>query len=440
MIRINEIIKKLLHLVGWQPNYNTSELKIADELTESESGLYFQQAHPLITLQNLACIAPVSSANSYPEYSIDTTYAPGSIVKFNGKLYKAKKLSTGVPPVPDSGNSIQEETWEETNIFSEWLKQKTEASIQRMVSRFVNEKLAKSTSKIILDNKTIFSGTGRLYDTIETDTRKNIVGFEIVPIRAKGITTKINKIGLQFTAPGEYKLLLYHSSCCAPIREFSFIKTKSNSMEWFTVDNVYLPYESDGIDAGGSWYLVYNRLDLPEGSKAIRKDKDWSKGPCKACSREEFISWSAWSKYIEFHPFYVNSKNAENENELWDIENNIYTYDTNYGINLDITISCDITDFIIEQRYLFQDILCKQLAADMLKEFIYNANARTNRNAINASKVDILYELDGDNSSMKKSGLNYQLDEAYKALAISTEGINRVCLPCVNNGIKYRSI
>ena len=41
---------------------------------------------------------------------------------------------------------------------------------------------------------------------------------------------------------------------------------------------------------------------------------------------------------------------------------------------------------------------------------------------------------------MKKSGLSYQLDKAFKALNINTEGIDRVCLPCVNNGIRYRTI
>ena len=76
----------------------------------------------------------------------------------------------------------------------------------------------------------------------------------------------------------------------------------------------------------------------------------------------------------------------------------------------------------------------------MLREFAYNANVRTNRHSINASRLDILYELDGDSSSMKNSGLNYQLGLAFKAIKLSTSGIDRICLPCKNNGIKYRTI
>ena len=125
---------------------------------------------------------------------------------------------------------------------------------------------------------------------------------------------------------------------------------------------------------------------------------------------------------------------------MWDVENNNYTYDNNYGINIELSVGCDITDFIIEQKEIFADVIMKQLAIDMLREFAYNANARTNRHSINASRLDILYEIDGDSSSLKKSGLSYQLEQAYKAIDFTTRGLDRICMPCVNNGIKYRTV
>ena len=294
-------------------------------------------------------------------------------------------------------------------------------------------------------NRTLFDGTGRLVDVVKN--KKNLVGFEIVPIRAKGVTTKINKIGLQFTEPGEYTLYLMHSSMDTPVKIIKLNKIRKNSIEWFSLDDVYLPYQSDDNDAGGSWYLCYFQSELPEGSQAIRKNKDWSKEPCGSCSRKELLAWQAWSKYIEVHPFFVNEELVEavsfnddfNEDfekqpiHLWDVDNNQYTYDNNYGLNLEIAVACDITDFIIEQRTLFQDIIAKQVAVDMLREFAYNANVRTNRHSINASRLDILYEVDGDSSSMKKSGLSYQLDMAFKAINISTQGIDRVCLPIMRH-------
>lgn len=448
MVRANDIQEKLLHLIGWEQNYDTSDLKISDALTVSESGLYFQQIHPLLTLQNMSCIAPDFKNITFPEYSSEKEYSKGNVVDYQGTQYKALQKVQGKQP------DIESEYWVEINLFSEWLESKTKASIQKSIARYCNEKIAQGTYKTLCENKTLFDGTGRLVDVVKN--KKNLVGFEIVPIRAKGVTTKINKIGLHFTEPGEYTLYLMHSSMDAPIKIIKLNKIRKNSIEWFSLNDVYLPYQSEDNDAGGSWYLCYFQSELPEGSQAIRKDKDWSKEPCNSCSRREYLAWMAWSKYIEVHPFFVNEElingmqnnfNNDFNNDfskqpihLWDVENNQYTYDNNYGLNLEITISCDITDFIIEQRMLFQDIIAKQVAVDMLREFAYNANVRTNRHSINASRLDILYEVDGDSSSMKKSGLSYQLDMAFKAIKLSTEGIDRVCLPCKNNGIKYRTV
>ena len=442
MVRANDIQDKLLHLIGWEQNYDASDLKISDTLTVSESGLYFQQIHPLLTLQNIACIAPEFKNMTFEEYSTKKSYSKGNVVKYDEKLYKA--LQKALNKQPD----IESEYWVEANPFSEWLESKTKASIQKAIARYCNEKIAQGTYKTLCENRTLFDGTGRLVDVVKN--RKNLVGFEIVPVRAKGVTTKINKIGLQFTEPGEYTLYLMHSSMDAPVKIIKLNKIRKNSIEWFSLNDVYLPYQSEDNDAGGSWYLCYFQSELPEGSQAIRKDKDWSKEPCNSCSRREYLAWMAWSKYIEVHPFFVNEELVEAVNfnddfekqalHLWDVENNQYTYDNNYGLNLELTISCDITDFIIEQRMLFQDVIAKQVAVDMLREFAYNANVRTNRHSINASRLDILYEVDGDSSSMKKSGLSYQLDMAFKAIKLSTEGIDRVCLPCKNNGVKYRTV
>lgn len=439
MVRVNDIQEKLLHLIGWEQNYDTADLKISESLTASESGLYFQQAHPLLTLQNLASIAPDFKNTDYPEYDGATPYSKGNIVKKEEKLYKALQDVTGVEPGTESAY------WSETSPFSEWLERKTKASIQKAIMRFCTEKIAQGTYKSLCENKVLFDGTGRIVDTIRN--RNDLVGFEIVPVRSKGVTLKINRIGIQFTEPGDYKLYLMHSSREEPVRTLTLKKAAKNSMEWFSFDDLYLPYQGEDTDAGGSWYLVYAQSELPSGSQAIRKDRDWSKGPCASCSRREFLSWQAWSKYLEIHPFYVSEElvpglDAEPGESvgLWDVEENVYTYDSNYGINLDVTVGCDITDFVIEQRMLFQDVIMKQLAIDMLREFAYNANVRANRHAINASRTDILYEIDGDSSSMKKSGLSYQLDLAFKAIELSTSGIDRVCLPCKNNGVKYRTV
>ena len=427
MIRIADIQDKMLHLVGWKQSYDLSDIMLSSNLTQTESGMYFQQIHPLLTLDNLRSIAPDFQNYNWQVHDTTKAYKYGEVVRVDDSLYKA------LQDVPAETDILDTDYWTETNPFSEWLEEKTKASIVKLINKFINMKLADKATKSLIENKILFDGTGRLTNKIEN--RNKLVGFEIDTIRSKGVTVKIDKIGLQMTEPGSYTLYIFHSSNPEPIYTLTFEKTKANSLEWFKPkDDILLPYESASTDAGGSWYLVYKQSELPENAQAIYKDRDWSTGPCKACSRSEFLAYQAWSRYIEVHPFYIS------EDEEFDPEIMNFTYDKNYGINLEVSAYCDLTDFIIKQRAMFQDVLSKQVAIDFLREFAYNPNVRTNRHSINASKLDILTELDGDSNSMRQSGLSYELDIALKALSISTQGLDRVCLPCVNNGIKYRSI
>ena len=437
MYRVNDIKTGLLHLVGWRQNHESQDLTISDSLTESLSGLYFQQAHPLLTLQNIKSIAPVFASNPYKTYSNDKRYALDERCEYKTKSYKALKAAYQVLPDSDT------EYWVEVDQFSEWLENKTKDSIANAVSNFIMNKQYDGATKL-LENKVLFDGAGRLCDTVNNESA--LVGFEIVPIRSKGVTLRINKIGLQFTEAGKVTLYLMHSSSSDPIRVIELVRTKANAMEWFVQTDLYLPYLSDDVDAGGSWYLMYNQSELTGNNQAIYKDRDWSKGPCASCSRLETIAWQALSRFLEVYPLKVSSQNMAHDNTLWSIEDNLYTMYSNYGINLEVSVECDITDFILEQKGLFQDIILKQVAVDILKEMAYNPNARINRNAlnatagINASKGDILYDLNGDPNSFKRSGLIYQLEKAYKAISLQTNGIDRICLPCKSTGVKYRTV
>ena len=53
MYRLKEIQDALLHVVGWEQSFDPAKA-IDTYLTQTESGLYFQGAHPLLTL---ACLA-----------------------------------------------------------------------------------------------------------------------------------------------------------------------------------------------------------------------------------------------------------------------------------------------------------------------------------------------------------------------------------------------
>jgi hypothetical protein len=124
---------------------------------------------------------------------------------------------------------------------------------------------------------------------------------------------------------------------------------------------------------------------------------------------------------------------------MWDVEQMIYTNTQNYGLNVVVSVACDLTDFIISQRNIFATVLQKQMAAKVLRTLALNPDVRVNRNQSNASQFDLLYETDG-NPQGRESGLGKELREAYDALDLDTRGIDRICMTCRPVGVRYTHV
>lgn len=430
MYRPDDIKTGLTNLIGWRQHHDINSFKIDNSLTVSDSGQYYQEFHPMLTLENVRSVAPNFTGIIYPTWSNVIAYAVGSVVLYNSKLYKAIIANTNA--IPSSSPS----SWVVYDAFSEWLKEKTESSILKTIRTFWDEKMAQRTARNLLENRSIFNGSGRITDIVNETS--NFAGFELVPVRADGVVTKLNKVGLQFIGTGDITLYLFHSSQINPIKEITLSRTKDGSMEWFDLTNWHLPYSSSTIDSGGSWYFVYDQSNIA-GQKAIRKELDWSKPPCSTCDYEERSGFDVWSKYLQIHPFKINGVDS-NAPKLWDVSKNIYTYTSNYGINFQLTIECDATDLIIQQKKAFQSIIGLQLATDMMREFAHNPNFRIGRTQQNFTKNEILYEIDGDSQGYKKSGLMYELKNAMKAVDLDSTKFSDVCFPCVKKGVKYKTI
>lgn len=442
MYRLKDIQEALAHLVGWEQSLHPLKA-IDEEMTQSESGLTYQGAHPLVTLDNMRAIMPDDWPLQYPTWNGDKFYVKGDRVRYNNKTWRAKVDNINQEPPSGSCECTQcgdSTYWEAYDEFSDFLALLTKRGIAKAVQTFFADKSADKETRNLLERRTFFDGAGRINAT--TAPSSKIVGFEIIPVRSMGVTAKIEKIGLQMTgATGRVRLYLFHSSQVDPVKTFDLDFTKTNGgFEWYDIADCYLPYISNKNNAGGSWYLCYNQNELPDGMRAINVSKDWSREPCGTCNVGSVETWREITKYLQISPFVHKAPATFAEYpELWDIAENAYTNTHNYGINVEVSVGCDLTDFMISQRLLFADIVQKQVAADALRTLAMNPDVRVNRNQSNASRMDILYELDG-NTQGRPSGLGYELKQAYKALNVSTDGIDRICLSCNNGGVKYRTI
>lgn len=440
MIRINEICEALKNVCGWEQSYDPAKA-IDDNLTQTESGLYFQGAHPLLTLDNMEAIMPDDWGIQYPVWDALTQWKQNKVVQYgndtngNKLFWKAKADNVGEEPTEDSL------FWSKYNILSDFLERMTRNGIATAIQTFTQIKQLDKETRNLLERRTFFDGAGRIRATLQNNHK--LVGFEIVPVRAMGVTAKIEKIGLQMTGgTGVVRMYLFHSSQIDPIKTFDLNFTVTNGgFQWFPLNDCYLPYISDKNNAGGAWFLCYNQDELPAGMEAINVSKDWSREPCGTCNMGSVEVWRELTKYLQVTPFMYNAPETFAEYlELWDIAYTMYTRTQNYGLNCEITIGCDLTDFIISQRQIFQTVIQRQVAAIALRTLAMNPNVRVNRNQSNATRMDILYELDGNTSGVRPGGLGYDLKKSYEALQIDTQGLDRICLACNNRGVRYRTV
>lgn len=438
MVRLQDIQAALMNVVGWSQDYNPQN-QIDDSLTQSESGLTFQGAHPLVTLANIRAIMPDDYLYKYPNWKDDAAYQAGAKVKHSGKVWIAKNANAGSEP------SEENEDWALYNMVSDFVRHLTLEGINTAVQHFIEEKQLQQETRNLLERRTFFDGAARLQATI--DPTDKIVGFEIVPVRSMGVTTKIERIGLQMVgATGTVKLYVFHSSQIAPMHviELNFTNTKGG-FQWFTpIEPIYLPYipgkDGNGNDSGGAWFLCYNQNELPDGMRALNVSKDWSAEPCQTCLGGSIESWRQMTKYLQVSPFGIKAPlDFAEYPEMFDIGRIGYTNTMNYGMNVEISVGCDLTDFIISQRQIFATVIQKQVAANVLRTIAMNPDVRVNRNQVNVTRDEVLYELDG-NPQGRASGLGYELKQAYKALSLDTRGLDRICLQCNNHGVKYRTV
>lgn len=427
MIRINDIVKELSSLVGWRQSHSLKK-QIDESLTKSESGLYFQDVHPFLTLDNMRAVMPEDWIDSYDEWEQGGEYHKGDKVQFNGLAYIL---------TDDSGGSIAPgetaSSWTVYDTVNGYLEQATKSGIAKVLQTFITTKIDAKEMRNILEHRMLFDGTGRFKDIVAN--RGAIVGFEITPIRQIGISMILEKIGLQMrSAVGDVTLYLFHSSRNAPIASWTVnIDSTNGDFKWVDFGEEGAPALDCGVP-GGSYYLVYHQSELPKWMDAINYARDWSKEPCMACNRGNVQEWREMTKYVRLSPFFVVDDDFLTDHMMWDVQDMVYTPSTNYGIDFMYTIGCDVTDFIISQKAVFANAVQLQVGYSALKTMVDNPDVRVNRNQANANAL--LYDLEGE-STGRPTGILAELNKAYKALEIDTRGIAKVCLGCSNKGVIY---
>jgi len=216
----------------------------------------------------------------------------------------------------------------------------------------------------------------------------------------------------------------------APIKTQRITTDTARSFAWTDLTSFILEFASSEYDAGGSYYIGYFEDDV--SGNAIIKDMDWSAaGRCATCNAYDARAYKLYNKYFDVIPFYVENPTDTN---LWDIQENSYEYyrNTNFGLNLEISASCDITALICQQKALFDELIQMRMGIDTLTEMIYSTRNNEIAKKLRAMNSRITLDIMGD----RGGGMENQYKTLQKAVDFDFSGIDKACLPCSRRTLK----
>lgn len=434
MYREKDFQACLQGLVGWRQNNNPDYPTLPPSLIASSSGLYFQDEQPLITLENIDQADKNYDQWNFVAYDATVIYQDGYQVRFtDGNVYES--LQDGnLNQLPTQAASTW---WIVVPLLAQRIQNLTSAAATKLLSRIFVEKKLNQVTKSIFENIQLFDGAGSLLNKEVKQSR--FVGFEIFLKDNKDLITVIRRVGTQFSQLNpNFPLYVFHSSQAQPIYSFTLALTKTVSFEWTKIldpdnNDVMLKYLSDDYSPGGSFYIGYYEDDLL--GQAINKGYDFGVIPQCATCNNNYKYWSSWSIYAEIQPLSVQNTDlparVDGVPQLWDINKNQYAYTKNFGLNLDLTVKCDVTDFLCRERTIFSDCLLKQVAVDVLNLIGYST-----RNNTNAKMTKDLAIFELNNKDNYTPGATSRLEKSIKALSFDISDMNDACLPCDN---KYGS-
>lgn len=304
--------------------------------------------------------------------------------------------------------------------------------LNELLDRSVYDVLTKvSTSKIISETtKGVLGSVQSLYrmsdvNGIPQQVMPDFIGYRLAPIGSDYLTIRLDRVALALLNPQTINLYIYHSSNLSePFKTIPLEITKSGGPTWVSLTgNDLLDFFDKNLDRGGYYYIGIKRDELESGNMVMSREYDWEKAICGSCNMWDKTYYDSWSKYSRFSPITASA----NGTEISDVER---VNKTTHGINLNYTVSCDITQFILDNINVIQEAVILQTICIVLQEII--SGVEVNRIA-NVTKDEAYIELNGEFSSNGreriKDGFIVSRDKQLEAFSIDISKICNVCMP-----------
>jgi len=329
-------------LITFKSSLNSSTSVLDSDITGvSKSNRYFNSGvNPVINLENIEAMLPVLSEYTIAEYAAGTTYGNynstfsiGDVVLASSKYY----ISIAAANI---GNLVTDTAyWKETTLMSLILKDKIRSSIETVITDMI-------IPNFIEDSVFMYRVADTTDDLIENTSK--LVGYRINPISSDHLLFIINQIGLDFESDETIEFKLYNQNKL--ISTFS-IDATAKFFEWKDITQLEITSNT------GAWYLLYDQDQLT--GRAIGNNS---------------IFYNCMYEYANITPFEIDEIS-----DIADVSESNLTYGKTYGINLNFSISYDLTDFVKQHMMQFAESFQRQFEYDILSVFAYNSNIVSNR-------------------------------------------------------------
>ena len=374
-------ITELKKVVGFRNHWNTTDIPaLSTALTDSESGQYYNDFHPMIRLDYISALLPSDYALETFLDDIETS----SIKQMLNKMQMYKKL-----------NNAGKDLARNNLIYDNVLKNKPVIN----ESRFVGVEFC-------------------LNDT------------------SAGIRAVINRVGLYLTsAQPALTLYLFNSLQETAVSTYVFNSTNANSFTWLETQ-INIDYQNSTGTDGGVWYLGYYQQDLI--GQAVQYDSlNWKNGYCRTCDGGiRSAKYNSIQKYVNMSPFYVAAANLPAVGVMFDTDDVNYTYTQNYGFNFNVSVVCNLSQFYIDNRLSMVTAIGKSVALKILEMM----KASSQISAIEQNvQFNIIRDLEGD-AETQSVPFWQQADRAIKATNFDQSNINTTCVPCARKGAIYGAL
>jgi hypothetical protein len=374
MVRAEQLKECFKSLIGWKQHYN-SDAEINEELQESQSGEYYQDFHPALSL------------------------------------------------------NIIKQSLERGRDLNEYLTTKTQTAITQLLNDVGMKRQADGVKDLLL-SETLLNKFGWANDRILPEGR--FVGFMFELVNSFGLNLTLQSIGMQISQAQELKIYVYHSSQIEPIVIKTLNVTKPIAWNWLA-EAIQL-YRNDEQVQAGTYYVGYYQEDLT-GQAINYTNFDWNKGYCGTCDGGVMRRvWNSIRNYVYFRPIYVPAASLSIDRFMFDSRAVQIDNTKSWGMNFKIGVGCDLTNFYCDNRMQLKNALGLKVSYLILQDIKFSQEF----NSINEDiKALIINDLEGDKDTYN-FGIASKLKQELKNVVMNTTGLGKDCLPCNDNtGIEY---